>query len=1315
MNLNITWVPVQGFNPTDEYDILYKVHDPNGLTNWSIANPTPLPYTETSYLIQGLDENTVYDIAVAKSCVGTTDILSERSGVVVGVPLVSTWQGPMVNGKPTLFYSVFYPEGIHVYTTSVTAYDTSTYDNFLINCSAGTTALAVTGRSIYQLTDVCTTPNAVLCGTDAIQSVSPSNISSAAGYLGYDAFYAYNNQLQTFCDSYTNASNPLLFEYNTQYKLGITTNFIYPYQFISSDPLTPSIPLTAPSFTFLDNPSDPYPNLNSPNSANISVALCFDATTGKFKVTQHDGLGRTDISQYYFEYYLKDSLGNQLPLTDNIGVPYYSNYLEYFVFCGIVNPGISSSDLSSTTSVVVELTTNTPSTITVLTLNNMPYGGLTEAQVLTNIAFQINALGGIYTARYIPSLGLFKINVPGVDIVSATIYLNPNVPNSLGPSIAQGAISGAGITSSVTYGNFIYGARGNDSTCNIQVTDQINETTVTVSHTIPYSVNTLEIVPLPPPDRSFTLQSVDTSGSYMIIPAVKDGGWNDGYLYTWDNTSINVYAPNSAPGDPPIDSINGIGLGISTQVDTLHFNLSDGYLYLFSLTYDAYYVVNHSALATWSLVTSGSFAGGFRITGDVLYNPIDTSIYVSIDSAQVIKIDTSYTITTIQLLEVDGITNATGIMGMALDTDTGDIYCTQINYDNSGIAYTSQNIYVIQTGIYSYTIDGSTRWNTAVSGRGSVVAGQLYITTKTTRELIRFDTTDLSGNTWIPYRIPYVYERVSTTGLEHINSALVFNDGSGDLKFVMLNHMNNTTSSPTINAFDISNVIVYNHSTRQVDYILAGADLTNPLYGSISIGYQNTGSYINARGIVIAPQVGKIYLKQAVNISIQRFDFFAGETGIAQLWGAAGYFATTCTLIRIWNIQSDGSLVESKRTICQSVGTSWGAKNITMKYSGFYGKMIIHNSNTNNFGLSLINTYNFIGYIGGNASITGVYQLEVPVSNPIDGTSLTTALTIACDSTGKIVLFGLYYDALTTIPSDYGYAVFTNNQLNTLGQYPTITLTGRSGNTGLFNTDTLTQVYNPNDNTIWVTGRMQYNAGDTVIWIYDIDTNTFTDVIDLTNTGTEIGLGYALDTANNILLYTNYSNCILFNTSTKTFINQFAASNTAIAPVVINNIFYIDTVSGTEDWTSIVSSSNSYTGNVYSILETWSDDPSFTNLITYTGDLYTVPEFPTPTSLTFGQFKDVTSTTWITIPSTIATSVGMILEFTSFILDKPLVTIRNITQGTTYSASNDLNSVTIYSITADGSTLATGDTLEFEFANPQSPDCPFINRTTITF
>jgi hypothetical protein len=164
----------------------------------------------------------------------------------------------------------------------------------------------------------------------------------------------------------------------------------------------------------------------------------------------------------------------------------------------------------------------------------------------------------------------------------------------------------------------------------------------------------------------------------------------------------------------------------------------------------------------------------------------------------------------------------------------------------------------------------------------------------------------------------------------------------------------------------------------------------------------------------------------------------------------------------------------------------------------------------------------------------------------------------------------------------------------------------------------------------------------------------------------------------------------------------------------INNIpyfsSYVSTNSPTRFWFRLDLGDRTYQNNVHNLLNVSTVDYSTAPTID-SYDLYNLSNM----SNTFGQWKEITDTTWATIPSTISTTLGATIEFTSFILDKPLVAIRNLTQSTTYSVSNALNSIKVYTILADSINLFNGDLLEFEFTNPDNPSCPFINQSTITF
>jgi hypothetical protein len=165
----------------------------------------------------------------------------------------------------------------------------------------------------------------------------------------------------------------------------------------------------------------------------------------------------------------------------------------------------------------------------------------------------------------------------------------------------------------------------------------------------------------------------------------------------------------------------------------------------------------------------------------------------------------------------------------------------------------------------------------------------------------------------------------------------------------------------------------------------------------------------------------------------------------------------------------------------------------------------------------------------------------------------------------------------------------------------------------------------------------------------------------------------------------------------------------------VNGISYFSVYSTTATltpnrfWFRLDLGSRVYLDNVHNLLDINITDSVTTTTKSY--DLYSL----TNMSDTFGQWKEITDTTWASIPTTILTTLGVTLEFTSFILDKPLVAIRNLTQATTYLPSNTLNSISVYTIMADSINLFNGDVLEFEFTNPDNPSCPFINQSTITF
>jgi len=308
MDITLTWALPINQLPTDEYDVLYKVWDSAGTNNWVLANTTPLPSTTTTYTITGLDPNTIYRVAVTKSCVGGGSYVDEATYVNIVCPLVSFWQGPVVNSEQTLFYSVNYPDATHVTNTEILVYDTTFDDRFLADCGAGPTAIPI-GRTSYQIADGCTTPNVVSCVKQKLDYIVPNTGVSGVGYYGLDTMAGFNPLL---CDGAT--GDPLLFRAGNTYKfeiitvidavsLGVTINF-------STFDTTCNVVASAPVYTMLSNPV--------PDGALLSSALCFDPLTGLVSFTTADGTGTTNINDYSFSYSTSDG-SITLPLLDNAG------------------------------------------------------------------------------------------------------------------------------------------------------------------------------------------------------------------------------------------------------------------------------------------------------------------------------------------------------------------------------------------------------------------------------------------------------------------------------------------------------------------------------------------------------------------------------------------------------------------------------------------------------------------------------------------------------------------------------------------------------------------------------------------------------------------------------------------------------------------------------------------------------------------------------------------------------------------------------------------------------------------------------------
>ncbi len=325
MDITLTWALPINQLPTDEYDVLYKVWDASGLNNWVLANTTPLPSTTTTYTITGLNPNTIYRVAVTKSCVGGGSYVDEATYINIVCPIISFWQGPVVNSEQTMFYSVNYPDATHVTNTEILVYDTTFDDRFLDDCGAGPTAIPI-GRTSYQIADGCTTPNIVSCVKQILDYTVPNTGASGVGYYGLDTMVGFNPFL---CDGTT--TDPLLFRQGNTYKfqlttiidtvaLGVTINF-------STVDTTCTLAPSAPVYTFTSSPD--------PDITLLSSAICFDPLTGLVNFTIGDGTGTTNVNDYTFSFSTSDGVSPALPLLDNAGNPITSSNGSYNIYAPI--------------------------------------------------------------------------------------------------------------------------------------------------------------------------------------------------------------------------------------------------------------------------------------------------------------------------------------------------------------------------------------------------------------------------------------------------------------------------------------------------------------------------------------------------------------------------------------------------------------------------------------------------------------------------------------------------------------------------------------------------------------------------------------------------------------------------------------------------------------------------------------------------------------------------------------------------------------------------------------------------------------------
>lgn len=1322
MDLNIYWSPGSSANIADGFNVFYKEYDPLGLNTWILANPTLLPYTATSYTITGLDANTVYRVMIAKSCLGIQDVLVESTVVNSGCPIVATWQGPMVNNYPTLFYSVYYPDGIHMGNARVALYDTQVNDSLPTSCP--TPADLVVGRTTYITTNFCSNFTTLYCGEQQLDFLSPSNASSALSYLGKDTRNVFpGNTLASSCDSGLPITGggllPLLLKYNTDYKFNITPQIKYASEFFYQDSTCFWYAVDVTPFSFATNPAAPYPTLNVANIANISAAGCYDPSLLSIKLTNQDGTGRTDIINYSFNYEVYDtSLLGPFPYLKDNGLPETSNQIDFRVHGELVYTSSFATYISSDMDIDIDFTTNVPSTISVLSLTNQNYTGFTLIQFLSDLASKINTIG-TYSAVVVPlGSGSYALRIYHSDVTIQSISFTYNgAANPIGligaPLLQENYSAGeSGILSAFEYNGFIYGARLNDNIANIQATEIATGNTIGYSHPIDFLIAEIELVPVAPPTEVYDVKVLQTStGSYPYNLAIDE---TNGYIYVINNTDITVYDLTT---NAQLDTANLTSIIGSTRVYRHIGVIEDtGEILLFESPAGgptAVDVIQYVSVGNWTYSTTYTY--GESDPGDIKYNPVTRLVYLSVGNGQVIICTGTNIAATVQLLEPDGITNAVGAFQMTIDPITGMVYLTRRDSVSTSAA-PSKHIYTIDSFNNPGVIDGSLYWNVDICGAISLSGDSLYFTARHTRTFIEFDKatlTQVGAKT-----IPSVYKKLATTGnSEYTQGAYII----GSNRFVVMNYVNTTNTLGTAADYQITDLFVYDYVNNVVVQTLIGGpnepysglitgwnpNVDGPTFASNNVNI----NYAYSLSIKIA-STGKIYWKGAINTPFLVSQSYT-EGGVAQIWAIQALQGSKA-LIRIFNIQSDGTLEVSNRLICQNYTNA--IRN--MRYDSHYGGVIV-NSYLGSI-LDIWDPTNLTGYVGNTIPISypsSTYFTSVDYLGNGTTAGLYWAQRILSNNQGGIAIFGPRYPAFT---NRYGYMNFAESDIKTQSIAPTFNSTGDAVNPGLYNTDSYPQMYVSATNTYWVAGRTLYFAGDEIINIYNASNSgplTLLHTINLTAAGVAFS-GFTLMT-----YLPSQDTVVIYGSIGKFYINinTYAGILHIITLPVPGSGALVYTPTGNyldyrlnstqEAWTLFGFVPTTITTNTYQYLAvTYTDYASISNTDQY--DLYANLSI---TSFTFGQWKEITDTTWATIPSTISTTLGATIEFTSFILDKPLVAIRNLTQSTTYPISNGLNAIKVYTIIADNINLFNGDLLEFEFTNPDNPSCPFINQSLIAF
>jgi hypothetical protein len=406
MNLFVTWgVDLTSLLPTDKFNVYYKLADSLNLNSWTLANPTPLPSTATSYTITGLTPNSVYRVAVEKTCVGSVSVFLQETQVAQSsCPIFSYYQGPVVSGSPTLFYSVSYPDSNHVVNFNSQLYDITTLDyDYILGCTTEPTACTdiqfPIGRGVLYNAKCPTCPGpgnagSYVCGYDQLSFSFPSNLSSGVGYYGLAL-----TGLNANCPPGSGSSgNPILLNFGRTYRFGFAQASV---GLLSNPPYT--FPNTPGGFTVLDNApcysntsGEPSVTITSfpADSARLSGVQDYNPVTGLVRQVIVDGTNQTtiggNINHYQFSYTVEDAFSNTFPLLTPAGLPVTTSSISYTRHAPLyIN--ILPSQLTAGMNVIAR--TLNPAPAIVFNISNINMAGASVATFCNSIATSLTALG----------------------------------------------------------------------------------------------------------------------------------------------------------------------------------------------------------------------------------------------------------------------------------------------------------------------------------------------------------------------------------------------------------------------------------------------------------------------------------------------------------------------------------------------------------------------------------------------------------------------------------------------------------------------------------------------------------------------------------------------------------------------------------------------------------------------------------------------------------------------------------------------------------------------------------------------------------